>query len=66
MPALHVKRAWTQGLQDVGLLASLFRVSEEAMRIRLENLGLTDEAERPAATYFRGRPVGTDEFALAA
>ncbi|WP_410671268.1 ImmA/IrrE family metallo-endopeptidase [Amycolatopsis sp. cmx-4-68] len=53
MPASLVKRAWVQGFQTVSLLAALFRVSEEAMRIRLTTLGLTDEEDRPVATYFR-------------
>lgn len=66
MPALLVKRAWTQGLQDVELLARAFRVSVEAMRIRLETLGFSGDEERPVMTYFRGRPMGTDELVCAA
>jgi Zn-dependent peptidase ImmA (M78 family) len=52
MPAAQVKRAWMAGIQDVHALAGLFEVSREAMRIRLQSLGFTDE-KRPAALYFR-------------
>lgn len=48
-----VKRAWVHGVQNPRTLSRVFEVSEEAMRIRLANLGLTDDDELPAATYFR-------------
>lgn len=53
MPSMLVKRAWTSGFQDLAVLAGLFQVSEEAMHIRLTNLGLVGDEDRPAATYFR-------------
>jgi Zn-dependent peptidase ImmA (M78 family) len=52
MPVNLVKRVWGRGLQDPHALSKVFEVSEEAMRIRLDNLGLTGNDE-PAATYFR-------------
>lgn len=53
MPSMLVKRAWVRGLQNPRTLAQVFEVSVEAMRIRLDDLGLTDDDEQPAATYFR-------------
>lgn len=54
MPRPWVKAAYANGVQDVAALAGLFNVSEEAMRIRLNYLGiLDDEPERPTATFFR-------------
>jgi Zn-dependent peptidase ImmA (M78 family) len=53
MPTSLVKRAWGRGLQEPRTLARLFEVSEEAMRIRLDNLGLTNDDDLPIATYFR-------------
>lgn len=53
MPTNLVKRAWGHGLQEPRTLSRLFEVSEEAMRIRLDNLGLTGDDDLPAATYFR-------------
>lgn len=52
MPRTWLKRAWTNGVQDVTALAGLFNVSEEAMEKRLKNLGFIDES-RPLRTYFR-------------
>jgi hypothetical protein len=53
MPTPLVKRAWAQGIQAPRTLSLLFEVSEEAMRIRLDNLGLTGGDDLPVATYFR-------------
>jgi Zn-dependent peptidase ImmA (M78 family) len=53
MPTNLIKGAWGQGLQEPRMLSRVFEVSEEAMRIRLDNLGLTNDDELPAATYFR-------------
>src|SRR5579859_7765989 len=53
MPTLLVKRAWTHGLQNQRALAEVFEVSLDAIRIRLDHLGLTDDEDLPAATYFR-------------
>jgi hypothetical protein len=53
MPSMLVKRAWTTGFQELSVLAGLFRVSEEAMHIRLRTLGFIEDEPRPTATYFR-------------
>jgi Zn-dependent peptidase ImmA (M78 family) len=53
MPTMLVKRAWTRGFQETTVLAGLFGVSEEAIRIRLEHLGFIDRDEQPAELYFR-------------
>ena len=53
MPSTLLKQVWTTPLQDVPALAGLFTVSEQAMRIRLENEGLLDLDQRPTAMYFR-------------
>jgi IrrE N-terminal-like domain len=54
MPRAWVKEAYACGIQDVPALAGLFNVSEEAMHIRLNYLGLIDdEPDRPVRTYFR-------------
>lgn len=42
VPDMVLKQAWTSGLQDVAVLAGLFSVSEDTMRIRLENEGFFD------------------------
>jgi hypothetical protein len=53
MPTSLVKRAWGRGIQQPRVLSELFGTSESAMRIRLDNLGLTGSDDLPAATYFR-------------
>lgn len=53
MPSMLVKRAWMKGIQHPRTLAQVFEVSVDAMRIRLDNLGLTGDDDLPAATYFR-------------
>lgn len=53
MPRRYVKQAWTMGIQDIEALAELFRVSTEAMRVRLTYLGLLEDVERPFETLFR-------------
>jgi hypothetical protein len=53
MPSTLLKQVWTTPLQDIPALAGLFTVSEQAMRIRLENEGLLDLDQRPTAMYFR-------------
>lgn len=65
MPTYLVKRAWGRGLQEPSALSQLFEVSVEAMRIRLDNLGLTGDDDLPAATYFRRVNPNLDRFALA-
>lgn len=42
MPRSAVKYAWASRIQDPRALADLFDVSEQAMRVRLVKLGLTD------------------------
>jgi len=66
MPTNLLKRAWGRGLQNPRTLAQVFEVSEEAMRIRLDNLGLTDDDDLPAATYFRRPSLGPKLLALVA
>lgn len=46
MPRLWVRRAWTAGSQDLRVLAETFDVSRSAMRIRLDQLGLTPPVPR--------------------
>jgi Zn-dependent peptidase ImmA (M78 family) len=53
MPRRFVKQAWTMGIQDIEALAELFKVSTEAMRVRLTYLGLLEDTERPFETLFR-------------
>jgi predicted transcriptional regulator len=48
MPRPLVKRAWTTGSQDLRSLADRFQVSIDAMRIRLEQIGLVEPAGRCA------------------
>ena len=42
MPRMWVKRVWTSGVQDVGQLARYFDVSTQAMRLRLQLIGLSE------------------------
>lgn len=54
MPRIWVKRAYGHGIQDVAALAGLFNVSEEAMYIRLQFLGIIDqEPGRATRSFFR-------------
>lgn len=53
MPTNLIKRAWMQGLQEPRALSEVFEVSRDAMRIRLDNLGLTGDDDLPVAAYFR-------------
>lgn len=46
MPKLWVKRAWAQGNQDLFGLAWRFEVSQQAMLIRLQTLGLVEVQPR--------------------
>jgi Zn-dependent peptidase ImmA (M78 family) len=47
MPRAWVKRAWArEGIQDLRTLAHRFGVSQQAMRVRLLCLGLTEPATR--------------------
>jgi len=66
MPTTHVKRAWGRGLQIPRTLCRVFEVSEEAMRIRLDNLGLTGDDDLPVATYFRRVDLDPNSLALSA
>lgn len=67
MPKRWVKKAWGEGHQRVSDLSELFDVSPQAMRLRLQNLGLLSAARRheqrqddlPPASYRRlARPQG--------
>lgn len=54
MPRMWVKRAYGNRIQDITALAGLFNVSEEAMHIRLQYLGIIDrELDRPTRSFFR-------------
>lgn len=46
MPRVLVKRAWTGGTQDLRTLARRFEVSRQAMRVRLEQIGLIEPTAR--------------------
>ena len=46
MPRMWVKRAWREGVQDVDALARIFQVSQVAMRVRLQSIGLIETAPR--------------------
>ncbi|MEV6871482.1 ImmA/IrrE family metallo-endopeptidase [Amycolatopsis sp. NPDC051128] len=62
MPRNWVKRAWASGIQGPAALAAKFKVSPEAMAIRLREIGLVDpwprsihlpEPRRSVRSYFR-------------
>lgn len=55
MPKAWVKKAWGEGTQDLGRLAWRFEVSQQAMLIRLQHLGLVDPLPRHAVSYRLGR-----------
>ena len=46
MPRMSIKRAWGNGLQNLAQLAEAFDVSQVAMGIRLQNLGLVAKQPR--------------------
>ena len=46
MPRIWVKRAWTTGSQNPRTLARRFDVSLQAMRVRLEQIGLAEPGPR--------------------
>lgn len=46
MPRPHIKRAYTTISQDEATLAKMFDVSLDALRIRLQQIGLTDSPQR--------------------
>lgn len=54
MPKTWVKQLWGQGVQDLAGLAWQFEVSQQAMLIRLQNLGLVEPLPRHAATQRLG------------
>lgn len=49
MPRVWVKKYWYRGTQDLMALAWIFEVSQQAMLIRLQALGLVDPLPRCAA-----------------
>lgn len=55
MPKAWVKKAWGEGTQDLGQLSWKFEVSQQAMLIRLQYLGLVDPLPRHAVSYRLGR-----------
>jgi len=50
MPRAWVKRLWGQGIQDLPVLSSYFDVSQQAMLIRLQALGLSEPLPRCVRT----------------
>jgi Zn-dependent peptidase ImmA (M78 family) len=66
MPRPWVKAAYASGLQDIAELAQHFEVSQQAMQVRLLQLGLVDPYARCGEmdnVYFRSRPVSPLELA---
>jgi Zn-dependent peptidase ImmA (M78 family) len=59
MPKRVVKRLWCQGNQNILELAKMLFVSTRALRYRLDQLGLTDDAPRCASDFrsIRGTPA---------
>lgn len=57
MPRLWVKRAWVSGSQDLVELSRLFDVSIDAMRIRLNQLGLVEPASRCSIIDLNQKPL---------
>jgi Zn-dependent peptidase ImmA (M78 family) len=66
MPRNWLKRTWASGTQDQAMLAAKFYVSEAAMGIRLQQIGLVEQKSRhirlqglsrPVRSYFRTAPV---------
>jgi IrrE N-terminal-like domain len=71
MPRPWVKRLWTQGVQDVAVLAAMFNVSPAAMSVRLQQLGLVEprgrwRRGRTERTYFREAPTSALVVPMAA
>lgn len=54
MPKAQVKQLWSQGVQEVAHLAWRFEVSQQAMLIRLQVLGLVDAAPRCVTVHRLG------------
>jgi hypothetical protein len=46
IPKLLLRREWTSGVQNVGLLAKQFNVSRAAMTVRLHQTGLIERTQR--------------------
>lgn len=55
MPKRWVKRLWGEGTQTITQMAAAFGVSHQAMRYRLDQLGLVEPPERcrPDATRYQ-------------
>lgn len=58
MPTARFKRAWFRS-QDVAQLAKQFYVSHEAVMVRLDKLGLSDEPQPPSRAFFRRSGLAT-------
>jgi Zn-dependent peptidase ImmA (M78 family) len=54
MPKVQVRHLWYQGVQNLPSLAWHFEVSQQAMLIRLQNLGLVEPIPRHAAAHRLG------------
>ena len=57
MPRPWVKRAWASGVQDPRTLARMFDVSAAAIRVRLDQIGLSVPVRRHSQ-----RPTSREEF----
>ncbi len=53
MPRGWLKRAYGGGTQDVAALAARFEVSQAAMQVRLNQIGLTPSLPRCSRPYYR-------------
>jgi hypothetical protein len=53
MPKVWLNRLWSRGITDPVALAEVFQVSNEAMMIRLEQLGYLGFTARPHSKFFR-------------
>ncbi len=56
MPRMWVKRHWCQGSQDLPSLARRFKVSQMAMNVRLQQVGLKQDSRRCDSAPVKSRP----------
>jgi plasmid stabilization system protein ParE len=60
VPRTWLRSAWTHGVQDPATLADLFAVSQQAIQVRLTQLGLVDSTVRCSEIddiYLRSSPL---------
>ncbi|MDF3316422.1 ImmA/IrrE family metallo-endopeptidase [Rhodococcus sp. C3V] len=71
IPRRLLKRAWGEGIQHTDALAHLFQVSEQAIGVRLRQIGLIDDVTRHVRMEYPGpnheqtafAPLTVEEFA---